>query len=398
MRPRLHKMKRTLLAALTLISSLAMGQNLVDNGSFEITGECPVPADADLDDVADPWTHFFGTPDYYNAACNATGDPDINVTSQAFDGNGFMGIQMFGDTGTGYVREYLHGELNAPLEEGKYYRITFYVRPVNQNDQNIGYGINNIGLALTDSVVDSIPADKIYDDVVPQVFTTEAITTESYWTAICGIYYAKGGEEFITIGNFNTDVETQVVPLSNVSAPQRAYYLIDYVQVVENDLPQLPEDTIICDDQRIDLHIDEPDISVQWNGETTSKHFIITAPGIYTARITDRGCSYTDTIFVNPSNCNECKVFVPNAFSPNGDGRNDVFTIFTEEGCEDLLSYRINIFDRWGQKVFESNSLEVHWDGDDAAQGVYTYTIEYEYPLLRDSQTLTKRGFIVLVK
>lgn len=389
-------MKKTLLLLIGLSCYIGYGQNLVRNGSFENTAGCPILA-TDLENITSPWTSYFGTPDYFHQSCGFPGDEATTNNALPFDGEGFVGIDVYGDTGSAYRREYLHGELEEALEEDKYYRVTFYVKPLNNDAQAISYAINNLGAILTDSVMDSIPQERVYR-VKPQVRTGDPVATETYWTAICGIFKAQGGERFITIGNFNEDINTQVSPLLNAANPQRGYYLIDYVEVVPNDYPQLPEDTIICEEQRIDLRLNQPGVSVTWNSEFDTKNFTITEPGIYWATIAGANCSYTDTLVVKPANCNNCKLFVPNAFTPNDDGKNELFIVQPEEGCEDLISYRINIFDRWGQKIFESDSPDVHWDGSGAeGQGVYTYTIEYEYPLARKTQTQTLRGAVTVI-
>lgn len=70
-------------------------------------------------------------------------------------------------------------------------------------------------------------------------------------------------------------------------------------------------------------------------------------------------------------------IYIPNAFSPNGDGMNDFFVPFTGA----LKTYHIRIFNRWGEKLFESDNREVNWDGtfrgSKVEQGVYIYVINY---------------------
>ena len=69
-------------------------------------------------------------------------------------------------------------------------------------------------------------------------------------------------------------------------------------------------------------------------------------------------------------------VIVPNAFSPNGDGHNDLLTYFTHN----LVSIEFSIYNRWGQKVFESNDASVFWDGKVKgtiqASGVFVYQVK----------------------
>ncbi|MDH3648736.1 MAG: gliding motility-associated C-terminal domain-containing protein, partial [Saprospiraceae bacterium] len=93
---------------------------------------------------------------------------------------------------------------------------------------------------------------------------------------------------------------------------------------------------------------------------------------IYRLNVTDSfGCvsTYNVHIYVN------APVFVPNAFTPNGDGRNDHFEIFTEH----VEIERLHIINRWGQTVFENVSNGFHWDGTIngslAPPGVYIYSL-----------------------
>ncbi len=75
-----------------------------------------------------------------------------------------------------------------------------------------------------------------------------------------------------------------------------------------------------------------------------------------------------------------CPLYVPKAFTPNGDDLNETFLIRVSESCQ-IESYSITIFDRWGQVVYESNSLleSQAWNGkirgSDARPGVYMYKI-----------------------
>jgi gliding motility-associated-like protein len=80
-------------------------------------------------------------------------------------------------------------------------------------------------------------------------------------------------------------------------------------------------------------------------------------------------------------------VFVPNAFSPNDDGLNDRFTLFTNPNY-DVTILKCDIFDRWGELVWRSEDFTLHtfrewWDGtfrgQPATQGVYVYVAEVAY-------------------
>jgi gliding motility-associated-like protein len=390
-------MKKLSLLFFLVVGVSLFGQNLVRNGSLENTGNCPI-VDSIFNNYVNPWDFYNGDPDYYHP-CGFPGSDSATNNALPFDGEGFAGIDVYGTDGTNFNREYLHTELKSPLEEGKFYRVSFYVLPRNNDLKGDSYGINNIGLLLTDTVIDTVRADNLIP-ARPQVVASDPITQVNYWTAVCGIIKAKGGERYITIGNFSQDNETMAVPLENAGSPSTAYYMIDYVEVVENDLPQLPEDTVICQEGRIDLRVAGPNISVVWNDETTTSNYIITKPGLYTATISNGICSFTDSLLVEQVNCEECITYAPNAFTPNGDGRNDIFIITPICDADGYLElYDLRIFDKWGRKVFETQSPEVGWDGKNAKhKGVYTYTLEYRFSSERETKTRIKRGFITLLK
>lgn len=95
----------------------------------------------------------------------------------------------------------------------------------------------------------------------------------------------------------------------------------------------------------------------------------------YVLNVTDvNGCMNTDTVFVFLDGT----LYVPNAFSPNGDGINDYFAI---QGLE-IVKFQVRIFDRWGLQLFYSDNISDHWNGIYKGEPVqvdtYVWKIEYE--------------------
>lgn len=84
-------------------------------------------------------------------------------------------------------------------------------------------------------------------------------------------------------------------------------------------------------------------------------------------------------------------LYIPNSFSPNNDGVNDVLTV---KGSE-ISEFKINIFNRWGELVFHSDSIFNSWTGENANVGTYTYTIKVKY---NNDQYYTKNGSVLLIK
>jgi gliding motility-associated-like protein len=89
------------------------------------------------------------------------------------------------------------------------------------------------------------------------------------------------------------------------------------------------------------------------------------------------------------------KLLVPNAFTPNGDGLNDVFlpkTLF-------ISSFALTVYNSWGEAIFHSNDLSQGWDGKKGGQecpvGVYAYTVDVSDP---QGNKLSSRGTVTLLK
>jgi gliding motility-associated-like protein len=97
-----------------------------------------------------------------------------------------------------------------------------------------------------------------------------------------------------------------------------------------------------------------------------------------------QGCEATDSVFVEIRP--ERPTYLPNAFSPNGDGRNDFFQLYSGPAVKRVIS--LTIYNRWGGMVYEQNNLPgqnavLRWDGnvgnERASTGVYTYIAEVEF-------------------
>ncbi len=115
---------------------------------------------------------------------------------------------------------------------------------------------------------------------------------------------------------------------------------------------------------------------------------------------------YTLTIIFNNKECyttaqatvivnGNSPVYIPNAFTPNNDGNNDIFLIYGE----DIKTLDLKIFNRWGEEVFKTNSQFIGWDGTFKGllqnPGVYVY--EANITFLDNTQTL-KKGAITLIR
>jgi gliding motility-associated-like protein len=131
-----------------------------------------------------------------------------------------------------------------------------------------------------------------------------------------------------------------------------------------------------------------------WNTGDTSAAITVTERGMYTLRSRFRCGDVTDSIFVN-----QCPpaIFFPNAFTPDNDGLNDVFRAITINTQVELMI----IYNRWGQKIYESNDLFPEWDGtankEASPNGLYAYVVYYS-----DAESgfakKEKRGTVMLIR
>ena len=118
----------------------------------------------------------------------------------------------------------------------------------------------------------------------------------------------------------------------------------------------------------------------------------------YTVKATNEdGCEEsTDvTVIVIRPNCDESDVYIPNIFSPNGDSKNDEFRIQSNF----VKKVHMEIYNRWGQKVFESDNPSVGWDGKFEGRELPPDVYGYFFSVLCiDEKEYFKKGNVTLVR
>jgi len=173
-------------------------------------------------------------------------------------------------------------------------------------------------------------------------------------------------------------------------------------------LPQTPalSATIITQndscDQRIgsaliNISSGTPPYTYVWTPAGTNASMLDS--GIYSVVITDNaGCSVAKTFSISDinNNCQPPLIIFPTAFTPNGDGKNDVFGAIYTPGLDE---YQMTIYDRWGQLIFEAFDYTEVWDGTykNVPQpiGVYVWFAKYNF-INRPQQSQT--GNITLLR
>ena len=169
----------------------------------------------------------------------------------------------------------------------------------------------------------------------------------------------------------------------------------------QQDLFSAP-DTIICDDASLILDVENSQATAyDWSDGSIGSSLEINETGTYWVNITLQDCiNALDTIEVTFENCpTDCKVQLPNAFTPDEDGVNDLFIpVASETDC--FSQYEMKIYNRWGEQVFNSQNATEGWDGKvdgkSAPSDVYVYLISYS--TIFDSGTETVSGDITLIR
>lgn len=139
----------------------------------------------------------------------------------------------------------------------------------------------------------------------------------------------------------------------------------------------LGSDVTLCNSKTILLKASYPGATYLWNDNTTDSTLLANAAKVYWVEALYNQCTYRDSIEVKYVKC-DCNTILPNAFSPNGDGVNDAFGPKME--CVPA-QYVLNIFNRYGQLIFETKDYNKTWDGTMNGKplpvGTYYYVLNY---------------------
>lgn len=177
----------------------------------------------------------------------------------------------------------------------------------------------------------------------------------------------------------------------------------DTVTIFVEQLPNIPQlnvnDTIVCESESVILRVGDEGYLYVWSTGDTSNQIVVDTPGIYIVTAINECGEVSAEALVTDENC-ACRLYMPNAFSPNADGANDVFKAYSV--CTEIEEYHLTIFDRWGGVVFKSNDFTEVWNGMSKGKacipGVYVYSLSY---LSRENgvrQIYRQKGSVTLLR
>lgn len=271
---------------------------------------------------------------------------------------------------------------------------------------------NNIGCATVDSVVVTIslsnlsisPAISICaDDTIPLTVLNADPGSTFNWSPTSGIVSGQGTNTILVNPPNTTNYTVQVNAPSGCTSSESANVTVSQLNGSTVNATATPP--IIQSGNSSQLQASPTNgVSYAWSPSASLNNPNIANPVAtplsstwYQLIITDGVCTAGDSVLVRVGEliCGEPDIFVPNAFSPNGDLSND--TLFVRGNYITEMEFRV--FDRWGEKVFESTELSTGWDGTYKGKrvdpAVFVYYLEV---VCGDGQTFFKKGNITVVE
>ena len=173
----------------------------------------------------------------------------------------------------------------------------------------------------------------------------------------------------------------------------------DSIQIKMMEEPKLPDDidTLICQNETFFWLSELSDYNYYWDDGSASRQRIFDAAGIYRVTMQNECYSLHQTISIKTEDCS-CKLTVPNVFTPNNDGSNDVF--------EPTLQRRVSnatllIYNRWGKLLYK-NEDSIAWDGTinhkQASEGSYYWVIRYSCTEGDSAEPEQMTGWLTLMR
>lgn len=194
---------------LILLSALpVVAQNLVRNGSFEDKVYCPSNFNQTQLNLVKEWIQPTGaTPDYFNACSKKAGVPrNMFGEQEAREGDGYLGIVTYTPSQRNY-REYVQTKLSRPLKSGELVCVEYHISPGDgARYVTDGFGAHFSNTRVKDSRQKRLPVTASVDN--PRLHIIDKFEV---WTKVSDVYTARGGEQYLTFGNFKPDRETNVL-------------------------------------------------------------------------------------------------------------------------------------------------------------------------------------------
>lgn len=232
--------KRLILIALSIILfQVANSQNLIVNGSFEESIECPTKKGSLGSSCKDFKTPTRGSTDYFMKCGDAALSVPKNFNGEqgAFEGEAYAGLYLYSPNN---YREYIQFKLKEPLQKGKIYKASIRLSLA----ENSILAVQNVSVLFTQQKLDLDTNENlspmrlnhfnINKFSYQKLEIKESIFNDKKWGLLEVEFKAKGYENHMVFGNFKNDRDTRIVRLKNKKNTSKpiAFYYIDDVSVV----------------------------------------------------------------------------------------------------------------------------------------------------------------------
>jgi gliding motility-associated-like protein len=162
----------------------------------------------------------------------------------------------------------------------------------------------------------------------------------------------------------------------------------------QNPTVELGPDRRICAGSRLTL---QPQTARAdqfiWNTGETTPAIQIQTSGLYRLLVSNFCGEKADSITIKPG---ICQLYVPSAFSPNGDGLNDFFNVVNDN--EQITGLELSVYNRWGQLLIQTTDVSVGWDGRfkgmPQPSGAYAWMLKFQ----ADGRKQLMKGTVMLIK
>jgi gliding motility-associated-like protein len=161
--------------------------------------------------------------------------------------------------------------------------------------------------------------------------------------------------------------------------------------VVKKPRPNLGTDQQLCDGDSLVL-TPGTFTSYLWQDGSSLSYFVANQPGSYEVTVTDSCGTAQDDIIITGR---DCTPYFPSAFTPNHDGKNDLFKILNGFN---IKNYSLIVYNRWGEKVFETKNPSVGWDGTISGQQQPAGMFVWYSGFKRNNKEVTLKGVVVLIR
>lgn len=245
--------------------------------------------------------------------------------------------------------------------------------------QGQAYQIGNQSFSQTGYFIDTISQTPGCDSMVELNLTVKPSSLTTINQSVCQ------GQSYLGYNISGTYSDT--FPASNGCDSIRIINLA----VQTNPNPDLGNITDFCTGDSLVLSPGQFS-SYLWQDGSTQDHFVVKKPGTYNVTVSNACSSASKSITIASK---KCFINFPNAFTPNNDGKNDVFMVLTQF---QLQEYDLAVFNRWGQKLFETRDQSKGWDGTFNGEiqdtGAYVWYCSFK----NSNGTSFMKGTVILIR